>query len=378
MTNRPGGEAAAAASGRGGPRQRAGEAVAGRSGRWARPQPGQAVSRARRRPAAGWGRKQARWQTEHGGGPDNDVDEEDPDDDVDEAAARQNGEHVNLCNHKGKRMMDDFTFPTTAAAAAAADTAAAAAAEPLRLHHHHHRRRGRLHFAASPLWFPSSCPVAAAPPDVPVADDDAAAVASAVKDVDVVVVRDAMVGKEQEQEDEEEGGGGGGGGEEEAMSDAGRRREEEATTAAAAGTGELSRGDVDGGGGGAGRDAEEKMDLLWENFNEELHHQALHQRVGSCPRADARAAAAAAGMMELSPETSDAESEPAAAAALRGHVGCAPMLRPSSRAGAGGYRRTATSWVLLMKIFRRLFVIEKTISSSAAASASGRHGSARR
>uniref|UniRef100_A0A0E0P9F5 Uncharacterized protein n=1 Tax=Oryza rufipogon TaxID=4529 RepID=A0A0E0P9F5_ORYRU len=288
--------------------------------------------------------------------------------------------------------MDDFTFPiTAAAAAAAADTAAAAAAaaEPLRLHHHHHhhRRRGRLHFAASPLWFPSSCPVAAAPPDVPVADDADtadAAVASAVKDVDVVVfVRDAMEGKEQEQEDEE----GGGGGQEEATSDAGRREEEEGkkeeeATAAAAATGELSRGDGDEdggdhGGGGAARDKEEKMDQLWENFNEELR-QALHQRVGSCPRADARAAAAAG--MELSPETSDAESEPAAAAALRGHIGCAPMLRPSSRAGAGGYRRTATSWVLLMKIFRRLFVIEKTISSSsaAAASASGRHGSARR
>lgn len=181
-------------------------------------------------------------------------------------------------------MMDDFTFPITAAAAA----------EPLRLHHHHHhhRRRGRLHFAASPLWFPSSCPVAAAPPDVPVADDADtadAAVASAVKDVDVVVfVRDAMEGKEQEQEDEE----GGGGGQEEATSDAGRREEEEGkkeeeATAAAAATGELSRGDGDEdggdhGGGGAARDKEEKMDQLWENFNEELR-QALHQRVGSCP-----------------------------------------------------------------------------------------------
>ncbi|KAF0893141.1 hypothetical protein E2562_023175 [Oryza meyeriana var. granulata] len=165
---------------------------------------------------------------------------------------------------------------------------------------------------------------------------------------------------DKEQEDEEEGGG------EEATSDAGRREEGKAEEAREVSRGEVDV-DVDGGGGGGGADEEEKMDLLWENFNEELQ-QALHQRVGSCRRADARAAAGAAGM-ELSPESSDAESE--SAAALRGHFGCAPMmLRPSSR--AGGYRRT-TSWVLLMKIFRRLFVIEKTI-----ASASGRHGRARR
>ncbi|XP_040379383.1 uncharacterized protein LOC121054244 [Oryza brachyantha] len=267
--------------------------------------------------------------------------------------------------------MDDFTFPTTAASAAAAAAAAdtSAAEPPLRLHLHHHRRRV-LHFAGSPLWFPS-CPVAAAPPAEPVL---AGAVASGKGDVvrgDV----DVMADKER----------GGGGGEErveeeeEAMSewsDEGRPEEVKAEAETAR---EFSRGggdDDDGGDGGDGgadkdEEEEEKMDLLWEDFNEELQ-QALHQRVGSCPRADARAAAAAAGL-ELSPESSDAESEPAATPTavlrLRGHVGCAPMmLRPSSR--AGGYRR-ATSWVLLMKIFRRLFVIEKTVSS-----ASGRHGHA--
>ncbi|KAG8082066.1 hypothetical protein GUJ93_ZPchr0014g47129 [Zizania palustris] len=179
--------------------------------------------------------------------------------------------------------MDYLTFPTTAAA----DTA-----EALRL-----RRRP---FPASPPWFPSLFPVAAAPVTVE------------SKDVD----------------DEEL----------EPTSDAGSRQEEgEEGKAEAA---ELSSGGA--------ADEEEKMDLLWENFNEEL---ALHGRhhVGSCPRSSA----AAAGK-EL----------PEPAVLLRGHA-CTPMLRASSRAaGTAQYYRRTSSWVLLIKIFRRLFVIEKTISSA--------------
>ncbi|KAM0855669.1 hypothetical protein ACQ4PT_049611 [Festuca glaucescens] len=95
-------------------------------------------------------------------------------------------------------------------------------------------------------------------------------------------------------------------------------------------------------GAGAG---EEKMDMLWENFNEEL--EAL-RRAGSYSKAAAC-------------ELSDTESE----AAERGR-GYAPMLRASSRAGGTGqyYRRTGGSWVLLMRIFKRLFVVEKTVSAA--------------
>uniref|UniRef100_A0A0D9W567 Uncharacterized protein n=1 Tax=Leersia perrieri TaxID=77586 RepID=A0A0D9W567_9ORYZ len=183
--------------------------------------------------------------------------------------------------------MDDFTFPTTASPELAA--------EPLRLH------RRLLHFAASPLWFPSS-----APPEF--------------------------------------------------MDD----REEEEGNSKMAETSELLRG-------GDGDGEEEKMDMLWEDFNEELQQQVV-KRVGSCPME-----AAAEGMEVCSPgeSASDAESEPAV---MRrgggGGGGCAPalMMRATSRAGGTGHYRRTTSWVLLMKIFRRLFVIEKTIS------ASGRHG----
>ncbi|KAG8064560.1 hypothetical protein GUJ93_ZPchr0004g39750 [Zizania palustris] len=213
--------------------------------------------------------------------------------------------------------MDDFTFPT---AAAAADTE-----EPLRLHHHHHLSRHSLpfpHFTASPLWFPSSCPVAAAAP-----------VAVASKDVvQVVMAADDDDGEEE--------------GREPTSVDAGSRREEERAEAT-----EFFRGGA-GGGGAAAADDEEKMDLLWEDFNEELAAVQGH-RVGSFPRSEAVARAAG---LELS--ESDTESEPPP-----GH-GCAPMLLASSRAGATGHYRRTSSWLLLMKIFKRLFVIEKTISSS--------------
>ncbi|XP_062225692.1 uncharacterized protein LOC133924257 [Phragmites australis] len=93
------------------------------------------------------------------------------------------------------------------------------------------------------------------------------------------------------------------------------------------------------GGEAAADEVEDRMDLLWEDFNEELG--------GSCCDG-------------LEPSSSDAESERFAP------HGCAPVLRPSSRAGgAGHYRRRAGSWVLLMRIFRRLFVIDKTISAAA-------------
>lgn len=96
------------------------------------------------------------------------------------------------------------------------------------------------------------------------------------------------------------------------------------------------------GSAGAGADAavEDRMDLLWEDFNEELAR-------GLWP--------------ESSDYSSDAESEPAAAR------GCAPALRPSSRAGAARHcRRRAGTWVLLIRIFRRLFVIEKTVAAATA------------
>lgn len=104
---------------------------------------------------------------------------------------------------------------------------------------------------------------------------------------------------------------------------------------------------------GAGADAavEDRMDLLWEDFNEEL------ARGGSC-RVGVAAGLARGLWPESSDYSSDAESEPAAAR------GCAPVLRPSSRAGAVRHcRRRAGTWALLMRIFRRLFVVEKTVVS---------------
>ncbi|CAM0904588.1 unnamed protein product [Alopecurus aequalis] len=194
--------------------------------------------------------------------------------------------------------MDDFTFPATAASAEPADT--------LCLHHHHHRRLPFPHFASSPLWFPL---------------DDGAAATPAL----AVLSRRAVDDMEEQ---------------EPTSSDTGRRSDAES------GAGEQ---DDDEGvkvlrGTGAG---EEKMDMLWENFNEEL--EAL-RRAGSYSKR------AAWGLEEL--ELSDTESE-------RGR-GCALMPRASSRAGGTGqyYRRTGGSWVLLMRIFKRLFVVEKTISAS--------------
>ena len=107
-------------------------------------------------------------------------------------------------------------------------------------------------------------------------------------------------------------------------------------------------------------EAEDRMDLLWEDFNEELalaRRRARGRGGGSWRgRGDGQLLVLEAAGPWSSP--SDAGSEPA------GRVGCAPVLRPSSRAAGGArhYRRRAGSWVLLVRIFRRLFVIDKTIS----------------
>ena len=189
--------------------------------------------------------------------------------------------------------MDDFTFPTTAAAAEHA--------EPLFLHHHH-RLLPFPHFASSPLWFPSD--------------------GVAVTPVVAVVSRRTVDGMEEQEPTSSD-------------SAAGRRSKGERG-------GEADEGVVVR---AAGADGEDKMDMLWENFNEEL------RRAGSCSKT------AACGLDELS----DTESE----AGERGR-GCAPMLRASSRAGATGqYYRRSGSWVLLMRIFKRLFVVEKTTISAA-------------
>ncbi|XP_066350538.1 uncharacterized protein [Miscanthus floridulus] len=102
-------------------------------------------------------------------------------------------------------------------------------------------------------------------------------------------------------------------------------------------------------------EVEDRMDLLWEDFNEELARGGR----GSC----CRAGNAGGGLQQASDLWSSGSSEPAAAR------GCAPVLRPSSRAGGAvrHCRRRAGTWVLLMRIFTRLFVIEKTVSASAAA-----------
>ena len=119
-------------------------------------------------------------------------------------------------------------------------------------------------------------------------------------------------------------------------------------------------GDVDAAAAAAAAaEVEDRMDLLWEDFNEELalaRRRARGRGGGSSwrDRGDGLL------VLEAGPwsSPSDAGSEPA------GRVGCAPVLRPSSRAAGGArhYRRRAGSWVLLVRIFRRLFVIDKTIS----------------
>ncbi|CAL5067854.1 unnamed protein product [Urochloa decumbens] len=124
-------------------------------------------------------------------------------------------------------------------------------------------------------------------------------------------------------------------------------------------------GDAAAASAAAEAELEERMDMLWEDFNEELSSSLAARR-----RARARGGSwrddrglegpSSWSEEEPSPAASEAESEPAAARA-----GCGPLLRPSARAAAGARhcRRRAGRWVLLMRIFRRLFVVEKTISA---------------
>jgi hypothetical protein len=90
-------------------------------------------------------------------------------------------------------------------------------------------------------------------------------------------------------------------------------------------------------GAAADVELEDRMDLLWEDFNEEL---LAMRRAGGGP----------------GPCSSDGEASDSA-------PGRIPVLRQAARAvGAGHYRRRAGSWVLLVRIFRRFFVIDKTIA----------------
>ncbi|EMS56282.1 hypothetical protein TRIUR3_13728 [Triticum urartu] len=131
--------------------------------------------------------------------------------------------------------MDDFTFPTTAAAAEHA--------EPLFLHHHH-RLLPFPHFASSPLWFPG----------------DGVAVAPVV----AVVSRRTADGMEEQEPTSSDSAAG-----RRSKGERGGEADEEGAVVRA-----------------TGADGEDKMDKLWENFNEEL--EAL-RRAGSCPKKTAAA-----------------------------------------------------------------------------------------
>ncbi|KAJ1279492.1 hypothetical protein BS78_04G161000 [Paspalum vaginatum] len=99
----------------------------------------------------------------------------------------------------------------------------------------------------------------------------------------------------------------------------------------------------------------ERMDKLWESFNEDPDRWFL---------------------CDCSQSTDGAESEEGTCAspAARCGYGCAPaMLRASSRAGGAGQfcrrrgsprrRGAAAGWALLLRLFRRLFTVDKTSSS---------------
>ncbi|KAG8071019.1 hypothetical protein GUJ93_ZPchr0006g42667 [Zizania palustris] len=108
---------------------------------------------------------------------------------------------------------------------------------------------------------------------------------------------------------------------------------------------------------------EERMDLLWEDFNDELLLQLRRQRAAAvgCP----------AGTPTPSPGDgrSPPSDEETSMSPGRLH-GCAPtMLRASSRAGGvgqfygrrgGGRCRSsrATGWDLLLRLFRKLFAVD--------------------
>lgn len=122
----------------------------------------------------------------------------------------------------------------------------------------------------------------------------------------------------------------------------------------------------------------ERMDKLWESFNEELLLLRRHARSKSAAAAGHPAGGlgpAADRWYLCNYPPSDAESEETAASspAERRGYGCAPtMLRASSRAGGAGQfcgssssssprggRGAAAGWALLLRLFRRLFAVDK-------------------
>jgi hypothetical protein len=114
---------------------------------------------------------------------------------------------------------------------------------------------------------------------------------------------------------------------------------------------------------------QERMDLLWESFNEEL--LLLRQRACSSSNNGKRNNGPEAEPDELflcPSSTSGAESEEDASAVSspgRARYGCAPtMLRASSRAGQfyvtprRRRSRGGGGWTLLLRLFRRLFAVD--------------------
>ncbi|CAD6250701.1 unnamed protein product [Miscanthus lutarioriparius] len=147
----------------------------------------------------------------------------------------------------------------------------------------------------------------------------------------------------------------------------------------------------------------ERMDKLWESFNEDLvlRHRDRARRSKSAAGINIKVSRAAAGGPDDpaddddrwylcnydSPssgadddESSDQETSASSPAEQRRGYGCAPtMLRASSRAGGAGQfcagssprarrrrrgRGAAAGWALLLRLFRRLFAVDKTAPSS--------------
>uniref|UniRef100_A0A0D9VH14 Uncharacterized protein n=1 Tax=Leersia perrieri TaxID=77586 RepID=A0A0D9VH14_9ORYZ len=122
----------------------------------------------------------------------------------------------------------------------------------------------------------------------------------------------------------------------------------------------------------------ERMDMLWEDFNDELLLQLRrrhHKRDLATPSS--------------SPNDDDgcSLSSPSPSSAGYCYQGCAPtMLRASSRAGAvghlygrggdGGRRsRPPTGWEILLRLFRKLFAVDKSSPSPPTPCSHRRHGS---
>jgi len=146
----------------------------------------------------------------------------------------------------------------------------------------------------------------------------------------------------------------------------------------------------------------ERMDKLWESFNEDLvlRHRDRGRRSKSAAGINIKVSRAAAGLDDpadddrwclcnYSPpssgaddddESSDQETSASSPAEQRRGYGCAPtMLRASSRAGGAGQfcaasssragrrrrgRGAAAGWALLLRLFRRLFAVDKTAPPS--------------